>query len=391
MIWENSPVYGGVSRMLRKPFGSTGCCMLVLYVIARPRRQAAVHNAIKGLLMVWRWCETLAVVSIVQNADVELAVQEAISLVGGIEDFVRPHDKVVIKPNVVFAMPSDTGFTTDPRVVQAIVELCRRVNPSEVTIAEGSAGTDTRLAFEMCGYSELARKHDVELVDLNESQTKTVDVPDGKALQEIRVPRIILESDVLINVPKLKLYDKRLCHSSSDSASLSLKNLMGAVPGRAELSQNRSPETPHELSREFWAPDGKFFLPHHQQWWGPKGERKRVHKDFAEGIVDLNTVIQASLNVIDGMIVPTNPSISSTKGERPLELNTILAGRDPLALDCIATKIGGMNPLDIPYLRRAAERGIGESDYNRIQVVGTPLNKIAEAWKTGVAELQRNS
>ncbi|MDH5794843.1 MAG: DUF362 domain-containing protein, partial [Candidatus Bathyarchaeota archaeon] len=98
--------------------------------------------------------------SVVQNGDVGLAVQEAISLVGGIESFVRPHDKVIIKPNLVFALPSDTGFTTDPRVVQAIVELCRRVNPSEVTIAEGSGGADTKMAFERCGYLELARRYD---------------------------------------------------------------------------------------------------------------------------------------------------------------------------------------------------------------------------------------
>ncbi len=332
----------------------------------------------------------MAVVSVVQNADPGLAVQEAVSLVGGIESFVRPNDKVVIKPNVVFALPSDTGFTTDPRVVQAIVELCRRVNPSDVIVAEGSGGADTKLAFERCGYSELARRYDVKLVDLNESQTTMVDVPDGKAFQELRVPNVILESDVLINVPKLKLYEKRLCHRSSDWASLSLKNLVGAVPGKAELSRTPSPETPHKLSREFWTPEGKFFLPHHRQWWGPKGEKKRVHTDLAEGIVDLNTVIQPSLTVIDGIVVPTNPDIALTEGEKPLELNTILAGRDPLALDCIATKIGGLNPLDIPYLKRASERGLGESDYNRIQVVGTPLNNTATAWETALAKLHGN-
>jgi uncharacterized protein (DUF362 family) len=318
-----------------------------------------------------------SVVSIVQNVDVELAVKEAINLVGGIESFVHPHDKVVIKPNLVFALPSDTGLTTDPRVVQAIVELCRRVNPSDVIIAEGSGGTDTKMAFERCGYSELARRYDVKLVDLNKSQTTMVDVPDGKALKVLRVPNVILESDVLINVPKLKLYERNW-------ASLSIKNLLGAVPGKGEYSQIPSSEFPLKLSREFWTPEGKFFLPHHKQWWGPRGEKKRVHTDFAEGIVDLNTVIKPSLTVIDGIIVCKNSDMRNPN-PKTLELNTILAGRDPLALDCIATKIGGLNPLDIPYLKRAAERGIGESDYSRIQVVGTPLYKIARAWEIGLA------
>lgn len=320
------------------------------------------------------------IVSVVQNVDVELAVKEAINLVGGIESFVHPHDKVVIKPNLVLALPSNTGLTTDPRVVQAILELCRSMSPSEVVIAEGSGGADTGMAFERCGYSELARKYDVKLVDLNKSQTTMVNVPDGKALQTLRIPNIILESDVLINVPKLKLYKRNW-------ASLSIKNLLGAVPGKGEYSQTPLPEFSIELSPEFWSPEGKFFLPHHKKWWSPRGEKKRVHTNFDEGIVDLNAVIKPSLTVIDGIVVCKNPSLINPD-PRTLELNTILAGTDPLALDCIAIKIGGLNLFDISYLKRAAERGIGESDYNRIQVVGTPLDRIARAWKTGLANYE---
>lgn len=100
-------------------------------------------------------------------------------------------------------------------------------------------------------------------------------------------------------------------------------------------------------------------------------------------------MIQPSLNVIDGIIVCRDPDMRDSD-PRPIELNTILAGGDRLAVDCIATKIGGLNPLDISYLKRAAERGLGESDYNRIQVVGTPLNKIARAWQTALVKLQGN-
>ena len=122
-------------------------------------------------------------VSVVENVDVDCAVQEAINLIGGIETFVRPHDKVIIKPNLVLARPSDSGLTTDPRVVQAIIELCINMNPSDLTIAEGSGGVNTKIAFKKCGYSELARKYDVKLVDINESQNTIVNVPNGMAFQ----------------------------------------------------------------------------------------------------------------------------------------------------------------------------------------------------------------
>jgi len=312
----------------------------------------------------------MVIVSVVQNENVEFAVQKVISLLGGIERFLNPRDKVIIKPKLVVDLPSDTGVTTDPRVVQAIVELCKRVDPSKITIAEGSGGVDTKIAFERCGYTDLAQKYNVELLDLNESQTRLVDVPNGKAIDVLNVPDVILESDVLINVPKLKLY-------SYPWASLAIKNLLGTVPGKGEYSQTSSLDFPIKLSNEYLTPERK------GPWFGPRGEKQRIHKKFAESIVDLNTVIQPSLTVIDGIVAGYGKKFS--EGAKPLELNTILAGKDPLALDYIATKIAGLNPLEISYLKHASERGIGESDYHLIQVVGTPLDKIIKTWENRLA------
>ncbi|MGD2072807.1 MAG: DUF362 domain-containing protein [Candidatus Thorarchaeota archaeon] len=327
----------------------------------------------------------MPIVSVVQNENVQQAVQEAIGLLGGIESFVHPNDEVIIKPNLVFALPSDTGFTTDPGVVQAIIELCRTANSSDVSIAEASSGSETTTtAFENCGYSELARKFGVKLVDLNESPTTTVEIPGGKSLHDLRVPTIILESDVLINVPKLKLY--RHSPGKRDWASLSVKNLMGAVPGKGVYSHSKPSEFPIKVSPAFWTPEGKLFHPHHQPWWSPRGEKKRIHANLAEGIVDLNTVIQPTLNIIDAMIISQDVDMRESKGESILKLNTILASTDRLALDCIATKIAGLDPFNISYLKCAAERGIGESDYKNIQTVGTPFEDIASTWEKGLED-----
>lgn len=309
----------------------------------------------------------LVVVSVIENVDVDYAVQEAINLVGGIRSFVHPHDRVVIKPNLVLDLPSDTGLTTDPRVVQAIIELCKSIDSLFVIIAEGSGGVDTSTAFEKCGYKELARKFDVELVDLNKSECTIVKIPDGIAFQDLAVPNVVLECDVLINVPKLKFF--------KDWASLSIKNLLGVVPGRGEYSYILSDEFPLKLSPAYWTSKGKFF--------GPRGEKKKVHTNFAQGIVDLNTVIKPSLNVIDGVIACYGDK-PLQKVETPIMLNTILASRDALALDFIATKIAGLKPFDINYLKYAAERGIGESDYNHINVLGTTLERVVKKWKAGV-------
>lgn len=325
----------------------------------------------------------MTVVSIVQNDSIRTAVEESIRLLGGIESFVQPKDKVVIKPNLVFGLPPFTGFTTDPPIVQAIIELCQCVSPSEVIIAEGSGGIDTKLAFRISGYVELAEKYGVKLVDLNENPTTKVAVPDGQSVQELRVPKVVLDCDVLINVPKLKLY-KRV-PGRSEWASLAVKNLMGALPGKGEYSHDRPPGFSVQLSREFLTAEGKYFHSDYRQWWSPSGEKKRIHGNLAQGLVDVNMVIKPALNVIDAVIVSNDVNMTDTTGMDPFELNTILASRDALALDCIAARIAGLSPINISYLKHAIERRIGESDYNRIQIRGTPLDVIIETWETELA------
>jgi uncharacterized protein (DUF362 family) len=317
-------------------------------------------------------------VSIVQDAEVEVAVRKAIDLLGGIENFVKPQDKVVIKPNLVFALRPFTGFTTDPTVIQAIVKLCQQVNPLEVVIAEGSGGIDTSIAFLSCGYTEYLRDYDVRFVDLNTAPTTKVKVPEGVSVTKLDIPDIILESDALINVPKLKLY--RRIPNQRDWASLAVKNLLGAIPGKGAYSSTRPSGMTVECSQEFWTLDGDYYHPVYRQWWRPQGERKRIHANLAQGLVDVNKVIKPALNLIDAFVVSDDINMTTTKAEKPFALNTILACQDPVALDFVATKISGINPSDTLYLKCAAERGIGESDYDMIQLLGTPLKKIIRAW-----------
>lgn len=324
--------------------------------------------------------EKYAAVSIVQDAAVGSAVRKAIDFLGGIGNFVHPQDRVVIKPNLVFAVPPFTGFTTDPPVIQAIVELCQSVNPSEVTIAEGSGGIDTHLSFLSCGYTKLVQKYDVKLVDLNSSPTTKVEVPKGVAVTELDIPNLVLECDVLINVPKLKLY--RRASEDREWVSLAVKNPLGAIPGRGGLSSTRPSGMAVEYSREFWVPGGEYYHPMYRQWWSPRGERKRIHANLAHGLADVNMVIKPTLNILDAFIVSNDINMTTTRAEKPFPLNTIIASRDPLALDCIAVKIGAIDPLDVEYLKTAAERGIGESDYNKIQLMGTPLERITKVWES---------
>lgn len=316
----------------------------------------------------------MAIVSVVQDENVEQAVQKAIKLIGGIESVVSSGDSIVIKPNLVTAMPPEGGMTTDPLVVQAVIELCKSMNPSSLVIAEGSATVDTHVAFKKCGYSEFASRYGIELVDINNCPTTTTEVPEGKGVQSLEIPNVLLDADVIINMPKLKLYRHDIW------VSLAIKNLVGAVPGLGNFTDEPVSKQSLDMTPELWKPDGKWYLPHYRRYFNPGGEKEKIHKSLAESIVDLATVIKPSLNVIDGMMLCRDPDLTYYD-PKPVQLNTILAGTDYMAIDCVGVQIAGRKPVDIPYLKCAVERGIGESDYSKIDVVGTPLDKIAKNWK----------
>ncbi len=130
---------------------------------------------------------------------------------------------------------------------------------------------------------------------------------------------------------------------------------------------------------------GKYYHSSFRQWWKPSGEKRRIHENLAQGLADIHSVIKPTLNVIDAIIVSNDVDMTNTMGREPFDLNTILASQDPLALDCIATRIAGLDPYNISYLKHAMERGIGESDYSRIQMRGTPLDEIINTWETKLA------
>src|SRR5262245_45589846 len=83
---------------------------------------------------------------------------------GGIKSIVKRGVNVLIKVNTVKPSPPNAGFTTDPRMLQALIELVSEQNPSRIQIGERCAmGADTRHAMEECGLAEVARRTGAEL------------------------------------------------------------------------------------------------------------------------------------------------------------------------------------------------------------------------------------
>jgi len=245
---------------------------------------------------------------------------------------VKPADRVVLKPNYVEPMMPDTGVTTDPRIIEAVIEwLQAEVGAQDIMVAESTWERDrTQRAFDMVGLPEIAQRRGVRLLNLYDDDQVEVDIPNALSLDKVLLPRTVLEADCLVSIPKLK------CHSMA-AITLGIKNLMGAV-----------------------FPD-----------------KALMHRQLHRRLCDLAGVLRAKLTVIDGLI----GSERHENAGDPVKTDVIIAGRDPVATDAVGAMVMGMDPTRVEHLRLCSERGLGEYRPDAIEIVGTPLAEVRKRYR----------
>src|SRR5437764_12375716 len=109
---------------------------------------------------------------------------------GGMANIVKPGDKVLIKINTVIPVAANAGFTTDPRMLEALIELVSEQNPSRIQIGERSAmGADTRQAMEQCGLADVASRTGAELCPFESAPFDMYKIDRPIAFNEFPVPR----------------------------------------------------------------------------------------------------------------------------------------------------------------------------------------------------------
>ncbi len=296
----------------------------------------------------------------IPDAQVEAMVRQAVSAAGGLSAVVQVSDTVVLKPNLVWdALPGE-GYTTDPRVVRALVRMAREAGAGQVIVADGAAqyrdGHDARgatvRAFRVCGYDANGDMVDDEtgapLVDLNDTGgldqhdpalVTQVNIPNGLIWNSYWLPRVVMEADVVIGVPVLK-------NHFLAGVTLGLKNQIGIAPSDIYHSSG---------SNMF------------------KGQLEHGPDDLKRHIVDLNLARRLDFVVVDGLRGMTDGPIGGTLIDPPMRL--ILAGADAVAVDTVGALVMGYDPATIPYLGLASNAGLGTSDVSQITVRGARVSQ----------------
>lgn len=281
-------------------------------------------------------------VAVVRCGDYELsnvmrAVEEAVDLLGGMERFVRPGQRVLVKPNLLSACPPEAGIDTHPAIVEAIVSLAAAAGGLCVIGDSPSTGIDTPEAYagllRVTGMQDVIARTGAESVRFDDAATER-EIPDAKVFRRILLTDAIADADVLISVPKFKTHALTLMTGA-------VKNLYGCVPGRRKI---------------------QFHL--------QAGDNPGL---FAQLLVNILRAVRPSLSIIDGVVGMDGQGPSAG---RRRNFGLIIAGADPVAVDAAACEVAGIEPTMVPMLRLASEQGVGIADLANIEIVGARPEEV---------------
>jgi len=275
-------------------------------------------------------------VAIIRGTDpVETTVQALEAIRFDVDRVLSEKRRILVKPNYLNSKHPSTGVTTDSRVIEGVVKFLKdKCGHRDIIIGEGSGFADTFEAFRVAGVDKVAERYGIELVDLNKDEFIEVSPPDPLSLKKVKVAQTAVESTI-VSVPKLKPH-------RITTVTLSLKNMMGALASKGSM---------------------------------------HVGTSLSENIADLASIMKPSLAVVDGIVAGEGHENSGN----PVEMNLVIAGTDPVAVDAVGASVMGISPKDVKHLRLAEKKGLGTCDLEQITVLGEPIKKVQRRFNRSLA------
>ncbi|MFX1357570.1 MAG: DUF362 domain-containing protein [Promethearchaeota archaeon] len=283
------------------------------------------------------------------NEGIKKSVNSILSEIDKIEPILKESKEVYIKVN---GIDFKEHCYTSPEVLKAVIEYLKERKAKVFVVENSTQANMTRIVFAITGYKKICEDLGVETIYLDEEETETFEFkgkpsveedPKGYNLKTFRLPATIIKimrnRDKLtyINLPKLKTH-------SMARVTLGIKN----------------------------------------QWGFPQhADRGKDHNyNLHSKLVDVYELVKPDMTLIDGTEGTINGHYPPKAWEDKLVIpfNILIAGRDTLSVDVVGARIFGLTLDEVPHLKIAYERGLGEGDLNKINVIGKSLEEYTQKY-----------
>lgn len=266
-----------------------------------------------------------------ENEKIKASLKESLDQMGGLSQFIKPDQKVLLKINLIGPKKAEKAATTHPEFVRAVGQLVQALGAT-VYVGDSSGGAiagmaPTKKSFTVAGIDKIASEEGFTLINFDEVGPVSKEA-EGNLTKELYISKAIEEMDVVINLPKMKTHSMGVYTGA-------VKNLFGVIPGLRKAKYHKEAPNPEA---------------------------------FGDVLADIHKVIHnMPLHIMDGIV--------SMQGEgptagTPYPAGKILISEDPLSLDRIAIEMMGISPERVDILKASIKRKIGVWDRNEIKVFG---------------------
>ena len=251
----------------------------------------------------------------------DIMFDQGIKMFGGMNKIIKKGQTVVVKPNIGWNRSPEYGANTNPKLIQRIIEHCYDAGAKKVYVFDHSCDF-WEYTYKNSGIESATKNANAIVVPADsEGHYQSVSVGAGKTLKKTKVHEIMLEADILINVPVLKSH-------GGARLTIAMKNLMGVVWDRGYY---------HSMGLQ-------------------------------QCIADFCSYRKPDLNIVDAYNVMLRNGPRGRSIEDVVNMKYQLISTDIVAVDAAASKIFGLEPDDIPHIKIGNDMKLGTMNLDKLNI-----------------------
>jgi uncharacterized protein (DUF362 family) len=251
------------------------------------------------------------------------ALDRQLELLGGLESFVKPGNRVLIKPNFIAPKPISCPAQTHPAL---IIEVARRLKDMGANpfVGDSPAWGSVDACAQALNLTEPLAQLGVPLIQLNHPRSCVI----GRRKTRVGISSVALNADAIINLPKFKAHQQL-------TGTFAVKNMFGCVSGKA---------------KPYW---------HYAR--GASLEK------FSKFLIDIYRFIPPAFTLIDGVIAMEGPGPISGSAR---SLGWLISSTDPIACERVCAQLINKDPDLFPVIKAAQALNYGSSQSEPITIKG---------------------
>jgi uncharacterized protein (DUF362 family)/ferredoxin len=262
--------------------------------------------------------ETQAAIALVRCDDYEPkrvrdAVERGLALLGGAQRFVRPGERILLKPNLLAGRPPERAVTTHPAVFHAVAEILG-LHGCALSYGDSPGFGNPRTIARRAGILDAAERLGLTAAEF--SRGEAIAFPEGMLIKRFTLAAGVIAADGLISLPKMKTH-------GLTRITAAIKNQFGCIPG--------------PLKAEFHAR-----LPNADL--------------FSRMLVDLNRLLRPRLFIVDGIVAMEG---NGPQSGTPRPMRVLVLGDDPVAVDATLCRLIQLDPQLVLPIRYGHEAALG--------------------------------